>query len=205
MSSTFVQAGDPSRRHLLKTTAAVGGATAAAGLIAEALDQSGVAHAASMGGDVDILNYALTLEHLEDAMYQTLIGSGLFYGQSLMYARTFGAQEHAHVVALSSTITKLGGTPVQARMKYNFPRLKTLNAVVDLLVMVEDLGASAYLGAAPMIQDATLLDTAVAIHTVEAEHATAWRMMAGMNPVPFAFAPPSSMSKVEAAVKPFLG
>lgn len=160
---------------------------------------------APMGGDIAILNYALTLEHIEDAMYAYLIKSGLLYGRSLTWAQDFGAQEHAHVVALTSTIQKLGGKPVAAQLHYNFPMLMDLKSIVGLLVTVEDLGASAYLGAAPMIQDPTLLQTAVAIHTVEAEHATAWRMEAGLDVVPFAFATPTPMNKVVAAVKPFLG
>jgi hypothetical protein len=174
--------------------------------VAEALGVSmPVPSKAAASGDLAVLNYALTLEHIEDAMYQALLASGYLYGQSYAYAAAFGAHEHAHVVALTSTIQQLGGTPVAAQAMYNFPKLTSLSQIVNLLVTVEDLGASAYLGAAPMIQNPTLLETAVAIHTVEAEHATAWRRLAGMSPVPFAFAPPSSMAQVLAAVKPFLG
>lgn len=165
---------------------------------------SRVEAAAMQGGDLGILNYALTLEHFEDALYRTLISSGLLTGTALQYAMAFGAHEHAHVVALTATIQKLGGMPVAEQAHYNFPVLKTAAQVVQTLIMVEDLGASAYLGAAPLVQNPAVLTAAVEIHTVEAEHATAWRLLGNVDVVPFAFAPGSSMKEVLAAVTPFL-
>ena len=195
-----------SRGTLVKTGVIAGGLVAAGALTA------GTASAASLrapskvsAGDISILNYALTLEHLEDAMYRALINSGLLFGASLKAARQYGAQEHQHVEALTAVITKLGGTPVAARPKYNLPMLGSLKAIYNLLVTVEDLGASAYLGAAPLIQDPTLLDTAVAIHTVEAEHATFWRSVTGKDTVPFVIAAGTPMAQVVKIVTPFLG
>src|SRR5690349_20486883 len=62
--------------------------------------------------DLDILNYALTLEHLEAEAYRVANASGLLTGDAAKYFQSFGAHEAAHVVALTQTITSLGGTPV---------------------------------------------------------------------------------------------
>ena len=156
------------------------------------------------GGDLAILNYALTLEHFEDVMYRTVIASGLLTGKALDYAKAYGAHESAHVTALTDTITKLGGTPVKEQASYNLPALKTEADVIKLIATVEDVGASAYLGAAPLVQNADLLTVAVQIHTVEAEHATAWRVLAGQNPVSDAFATPRTSDEVLKIVTPFL-
>jgi len=169
-----------------------------------ASDAAAIQAAAMAGGDLGILNYALTLEHLEDALYRALIKSGLLTGRALTAATTFGSQEHQHVVTLTSVITKLGGTPVAELPAYKFPTLTSAAQIYTTLAGVEDLGASAYLGAAPLVKDAGLLAAAVEIHTVEAEHATFWRYMAGMDPVPFAFATPKTMAQVLAVVTPLL-
>lgn len=160
--------------------------------------------AAAAGGDLDILNYALTLEHFENALYKAILASGLLTGQALAYATTYGGHENTHVVALTDTITKLGGTPVKPLDKYNLPTVKTQAEIVGLLATVEDVGASAYLGAAPLVQDGALLTVAVQIHTVEAEHATVWRFVSGQNAVPFDFATPRTSAEVLTIVTPFL-
>jgi len=160
--------------------------------------------AAQAGGDLDILNFALTLEHFENALYRALIASKLLTGKALDYAKTYGGHENTHVVALTDTITKLGGTPVKELDKYNLPTLKTEAEVIALLATVEDVGASAYLGAAPLVKSGELLTVAVQIHTVEAEHATSWRFLAGQDPVPFAFAPARTGAEVLTIVTPFL-
>lgn len=160
--------------------------------------------AAQQSSDLDILNYALTLEHFENVMYRTVIGSGLLTGKALEYAKAYGGHENEHVVALTDTITKLGGTPVKEQAMYNLPTVSTEAEVINLIATVEDVGASAYLGAAPLVQNGDLLTVAVQIHTVEAEHATVWRALSGQDTVPFAFATPRTKDEVLAIVTPFL-
>ena len=186
----LLRLGASSRRHLVQATAIAGGLVGAGMLPSTVAGISLVQAAAMDGGDLGILNYALTLEHLEDALYRTLLKSKLLTERSLLYATAFAAHEHQHVLTLTATITKLGGTPVAEQPSYKFPMLTTAAQVVTTLAQVEDLGASAYLGAAPLLQNPLLLAAAVEIHTVEAQHATAWRFLAGMDPLPFAFAPP---------------
>ncbi len=140
--------------------------------------------------DLDILNYALTLEHLETEMYKQIVAGGKLTGDEQQYATDFGKHEAAHVTALTQTIQKLGGTPVTAQAKYNFPAFDTRDNIVKFLVTVEDLGAGAYLAAAGEVQNPDVLTAAVQIHNIEGEHASIWRRQAKMPPVAGAFAAP---------------
>lgn len=160
--------------------------------------------AAAAGGDLGVLNYALTLEHFENVLYRVILKSGLLSGKALAYAHAYGAHENAHVVALTATIKKLGGTPVKEQARYYLPKITSAAAAINTIATVEDVGASAYLGAAPLLKNGDLLTVAVQIYTVEAEHATAWRLLAGMDAVPFDFAPARTMAEVLEIVTPFL-
>ncbi len=155
--------------------------------------------------DLDILNYALTLEHLETEMYKQIVASGKLTGDEQGYATAIGAHEAAHVTALTQTIQKLNGTPVMAQAKYNFPAFDTRDNIVKFLVTIEDLGAGAYLAAAPEIRDPNVLTAAVQIHNIEGEHAAIWRRQAKMMPVVGAFASPVARADVLKAAAPILG
>lgn len=167
--------------------------------------------------DLDILNYALTLEYLEADFYAKTIASGLVKDPKVgSIAKKFGETEQEHVDALIATIKKLGGKPVAAP-KSNFQPtfdkglMATLNAAAD----VENLGAAAYLGQAGNIKNKEVLAAALAIHTVEARHAAALNTLVGRGfgdgkgglsgALPDgAFGKPMDMAAVLAAVKPFL-
>ncbi len=155
--------------------------------------------------DLDILNYALTLEHLETEMYKQVVASGKLTGDEQKYAMDFGAHEAAHVTALTDTIKKLSGTPVTAQAKYAFPAFDTRDNIVKFLVTIEDLGAGAYLAAAGEIKNPDVLTAAVAIHNIEGEHASIWRRQAKMVPVAGAFAAPIPKADVLKAATPILG
>ena len=153
--------------------------------------------------DIGILNYALTLEYLETEFYAKVIAAKLFSGSVGSLIKTFGAQEATHVAALTAAIKQLGGTPV-AKVEGKFP-ITTAAATAELAYTVENLGASAYLGQAPLIQSKTVLAAALAIHTVEARHASTIGTLVKKSVTPDGgFAKPADMSEVLAAVKPFL-
>ncbi len=155
--------------------------------------------------DLDILNYALTLEHLETEMYKEIVASGKLTGDEQGYATQFGAHEAAHVQALTQTIQKLGGTPVAAQAKYNFPAFDTRDNIVKFLVTIEDLGAGAYLGAAGEIKNPDVLTAGVQIMNIEGEHASTWRRQNKVTPVAGAFAAPVARADVLKAAAPILG
>jgi rubrerythrin len=157
----------------------------------------------SAGGDIAILNYALTLEYLESEFYSKVIAAKLFSGKVGELLQTFGSQEDSHVVALKAAVTKLGGTPAE-NPKGKFP-ITSATQVAQLAYTVENLGAAAYLGQAAKIQSPEVLASALAIHTVEARHAATLGTLVKKSVTPQgAFATPADMSSVLAAVKPFL-
>ena len=158
----------------------------------------------SSTGDIGILNYALTLEYLEREFYSKVVSSGLFTGKVAAQIKDFGAQEATHVEALKGAVEKLGGTPA-VNPNGKFP-INNADQVANLAYTVENLGAAAYLGQAPHIQNPEVLASALAIHTVEARHAATLATLVKKSITPDgAFAVPAEMSTVLAAVKPFLG
>jgi rubrerythrin len=158
---------------------------------------------AAMSGDLAILQYALTLEHLETDFYAKAAATGFFKGAQADTLKEFGAQEAQHVDALTATIKKLGGTP-NAAPKAKFP-LSDKTTIVKLAQRVENLGAAAYLGQAGNIENKEVLAAALSIHTVEARHAAVLNTLLGKSVTPDgAFAKPASMQQVLAVVKPFI-
>ncbi|EHN09332.1 Twin-arginine translocation pathway signal [Patulibacter medicamentivorans] len=203
-----------SRRGFLRVAGA-GGVAAAALLLAACGDDDGAsstastatagssADAGSADGDLKILNYALTLEHLEADFYAAVVDAGVLEGAEQEIAKRFGESERQHVEALIATVKKLGGTPVE-RPKSTFP-VEERKAVLELAATVENLGAAAYLGKAGEIQSPEVLAAALSIHSVEARHAAALNHLLGKPSTPDgAFAKAADERTVLAAVKPFL-
>ena len=166
--------------------------------------------------DLKVLNYALTLEFLEADFYRQVIASGLVKDAKVAsIAKKFGQSEQEHVDALTATIKKLGGKPVEAPKTRFQPTLdKGLKAVLETAATVENLGAAAYLGQAGNIKSKEVLAAALAIHSVEARHAAALNILVGRGfggkgglegALPDgAFAKPMGEAAVRKAVKPFL-
>jgi rubrerythrin len=219
-----------SRKRFLKV-AGGGGAAAALGILIAACggDDSGSGSSSAMTtstaatssdsdmkGDLEIVNYALTLEYLEAQFYADVIASGVITDKAIgAVAQQFGETEQQHVDALIATVKKLGGTPAEKPMASfqsvidGGPKM-----VLETAATVENLGAAAYLGQAGNIKNKEILAAALAIHSVEARHAAALnavvgRGFAGSDPLSGsipdgAFAKPMSKEDVLRAVKPFL-
>jgi rubrerythrin len=202
---------DGSRRKFLRMVGA-GGAASLALLIAACGDDDDEAATAAAGnddskaktgGDLEILNYALTLEYLEADFYDKVVASGMFAGSQQDLLKRIGDAEAQHVAALTAAVKNMGGKPA-ARPNTKFP-LGSKDEVVQLAATVEDLGAAAYLGQATNIQSKEVLAAALAIHSVEARHAAALNTLAGKTITPDgAFAKPASMEEVLPKVKPFI-
>ena len=102
------------------------------------------------GGDVEILNFALTLEYLEAAFYtQALKQDKGLSGDVKSLATEIRDNEKEHVAALMSTIKDLGGTPVKAPGVDFGDAFANQKAFLKLAQTFEDTGVSAYNGAAP--------------------------------------------------------
>ena len=179
-------------------TGAVVGAAASTGFVGRALAQGA-------SGDVDILNFALSLEQLETTFYERALNKGRNLGAEVReLAEQLRDDERAHVEALTATIRDLGGMPGQAPMVGFGDVFTDRRTFLKVAASVEDLGVSAYNGAAPMISDGKVLAAAGGIVQVEARHAALIRLMAGRTPAPKSFDEAQSNEQVLAAVKPFI-
>ncbi len=65
-------------------------------------------------GDVEILNFALTLEYLESAFYDQAKAEAQLDGEATDLVDLIAKDEAEHVAALSKTVSDLGGTPAKA-------------------------------------------------------------------------------------------
>ncbi len=192
----------PSRRKLLRT---LGIASAVAGA-AVAIDRP--ARAQSSFTDIDILNFALNLEYLEAEFYTiattgktisqinlTVSGSGVagstqggafvpLTGAMRNIALEIAADERTHVSLLQSTILSLGGSPI-AKPAINLNALGfgfgSSNDFLVLARIFEDIGVTAYGGAAPLITSKTVLGYAARILATEAYHASNIRLQIAQN------------------------
>ncbi len=138
--------------------------------------------AASSSTDLDILNFALTLEYLETTFYQLKGGSVGLSGEAKTLAREFGAEESEHVAALTKAILAGGGKPVKAPM-FSFP-VTNQASFLKLAYTLENVGVGAYNGAGPAFKDKALLAAAGSIVQVEARHAAAIGLLTGRSVVP---------------------
>jgi rubrerythrin len=153
--------------------------------------------------DMEILNYALSLENLETSFYSKVIDGGLFSGRQLELIKKFADNEREHREVLEATIKKLGGKPV-APVETKF-LLNNATNVLKLAATIENGGAAAYLGQANRIRDKEVLAAALSIHSVEARHAATLNGLVGLPPAPQgSFAAPLSMEEVLTTVQRFI-
>jgi hypothetical protein len=138
--------------------------------------------AAAGGGDVEILNFALTLEYLESDFYNVKGKTVGLSGQAKSYATLFGEEEQDHVQALTTVIKQLGGTPVK-KPTFVFPATSQ-SSFLALASVLENTGVGAYNGAAPSLQSKTVLAAAGSIVQIEARHAAAINLLIGQRPTP---------------------
>ncbi|KAF1956079.1 hypothetical protein CC80DRAFT_548380 [Byssothecium circinans] len=148
--------------------------------------------------DPDILQFALTAEHLESAFYKqgfAKFPAGDFQALGLTDAQIktlmgVGLTEATHVTTLQAAIAGAGAKPVEP-CEYNFDAaLADAKTMVATARVLEAVGVSAYLGAAPLVNSSDVLTAAATIVTVEARHQAAIRIAAGAEPVPAAFDTP---------------
>jgi rubrerythrin len=179
------------------TAGAVYGLGAVTPFVGQAIAQEG-------GGDVDILNFALTLEFLEAAFYDQALRKVSLSGDVKSLATTIRDNENEHVTALIGTIKKLGGKPVAAPGVDFGNAFMNQKSFLKLAQTFEDTGVSAYNGAAPAIESDEVLAAAGSIVQIEARHAAAIRLLNGRQPTAGAFDKALDMQQVLDAVKPFV-
>jgi len=178
------------------TAGAVYGATAVGPYVGNAL-------AASGSGDVDILNFALTLEYLETDFYKVKGTAVGLSGEAKSLATLLGDQEAEHVAALTKAITAAGGTPVK-KPTFVFP-VSDQASFLKLAYVLENTGVGAYNGAGPSLQNKQYLAAAGSIVQVEARHAAAISLLVNQPVTPDgAFDKPLTKAQVLAKAGPLI-
>lgn len=156
--------------------------------------------------DVDVLNYALTLEHLEAAFYRLTgdyaLGTDPFGNPVNDWLALAGEQEAAHVATLTDVISQLGGEPVAAAA-YDFG-VTDASSFLATAMTLENVGVAAYDGAGQFLQSAALLTAAGGIVAVEARHAAYLNLVNGVIPFPAATESPLTPDEVLEAAGGFI-
>ncbi|MBA3509161.1 MAG: ferritin-like domain-containing protein [Thermoleophilaceae bacterium] len=186
---------------MLKSAIAAGsvyGLSTVAPFVNQAFAQGG-------GGDVGVLNFALTLEYLETAFYtQALKQVKGLDSDTMKLATTLRDNEAEHVSAITATIKKLGGKPVaQPGVDFGeaFANQKSFLMTAQVF---EDLGVGAYNGAAPSIKSKEVLAAAGSIVQVEGRHAGVIRLLNGQKIAETPFDKGIEKSQVLEKAKPFI-
>jgi hypothetical protein len=196
-------AGD-SRADFFRKAALTGGAVLGSGVILGGFPEMSLAAKPSKKNDIAILNFALTLEYLENEFYKEALSKAGLTGNNLSYAKIVQAHEAAHVKAIPGIIKKLGGKPVK-KPSFNFGTTTANQAnFLKTAVTLEDTGVSAYAGQGPNLKTKAVVVAALEIHSVEARHAAALRILNNQNFAPNALDKPRTASKVLARAKPFI-
>lgn len=136
-------------------------------------------------GDEAVLNYAYALEQLEAAFYTQALGTPAFMGLTADGQEVFRdlyAHEVIHRDFLATAIPALGFNLIPS-LEFAFPDgvFSSTEALLGLAQTFEDVGVSAYNGAAQLIENVTILGIAGKIVSVEARHAAAIRLLIRPN------------------------
>ena len=201
-----------SRRGFLGGTAKVAGGGALALALAGVPIARNVRSTAAQEfeDDLDILNYALTLEHLEYAFYRD--GLDMFDEAAFTddnrpkdlraNLETIRDHEQTHVDFLTEAISDAGGEPV-AEAEYDFG-YDDIAGFLEVAMALENVGVSAYAGAAPSIKDEGILTAALGVHSVEARHAAYLNARNGESPFPDAVDTARTREEVLELAGPFI-
>ena len=199
----------PNRRRFMKKVSAATAVLGAASIASKTNAQTPTPSADIT--DVDILQFALNLEYLEAEFYTFAVSGRSIeqFGIGITGAGTAGpttgglqvifnnntipvqnimeelaSDERAHVSLLRGALTAAGVTPI-AKPAINLNGLGFgFGGQVDFIIVariLEDIGVTAYAGAAPLIASKDILAVAARILAVEALHAGNIRLLVAQN------------------------
>lgn len=128
----------------------------------------------------DVLNFALTLEYLEDDYYQKgNAAANLIPAADKPIFTQIGKHETAHVALLKSA---LGSAAVaKPTFKYAADTFTNYQTFLLLAQAFEDTGVRAYKGQAGNLLGMDVLTVALQIHSVEGRHASEVRRLRGLR------------------------
>lgn len=162
------------------------------------------------GIDSDILQFALTLEHLENAFYKHALSTwsedqfikANFSANVYSQLKYIAHDEEIHVQYLEAGLKAAGAAPVAA-CNYRFP-MTDPTEFVEMAAVIEGVGVSAYLGAAPLITSRAYLTAAASILVTEALHQSAARNAVGAIPMANPFGTPLGINAIYSIASSFI-
>ena len=137
----------------------------------------------------NVLNFALTLEYLEDDFYKAALQSGIVpAGAARTYVSLISTHETQHVALLRRVL----GSQAVAKPVFDFTGGNGANngpfrpfadyqTFLALSQGFEDTGVRAFKGRAPELKGTDTLTIALQIHSVEARHASRIRQLRGQK------------------------
>ncbi|MGJ3648637.1 ferritin-like domain-containing protein [Sphingomonas sp. GlSt437] len=166
------------RREFLGHAGLVTASLVAIGTAGSAVDAAvrGKAAMATAGGDIDILQTALALEHEGIAAYTIAAGSGLLTPDVIKVASVFLGHHQQHRDRLAGLIRTAGGHPVDPKtdaeytQELNLGALKSQGDVLALATKLEQGASSAYVGQAAGLKDHQLAGLFASLAADEASH-----------------------------------
>lgn len=155
--------------------------------------------------DIDILNYALTLELLEAEFYRQGLAGNVLSGRERQLVEPIAQHEQAHVDALTETISQLGGTPAE-KPTFQFPdgTFSDKATFLKTASTFEELGVTAYHGQVTKITSPEVLSAAASIAGVESRHAAILATLMDGKPFPAPVEATKQMEEVLETAKPFI-
>ena len=221
------------RRDFMRGVAAVVGVGAAA-RIAKAQTTTPTPATPSPANDLNLLNYALTLEYLEATFYTQ--GLARFSSADLTNANFAGALRTASGIGSDAPLSGATGTGLvqdvygylslvrnheqqhvrtlqqiirqQGGTPVDAPRFNfnftTADEFISTAALLENTGVAAYNGAIPMMFSPQLITASATIATVEARHAAYLNRLRGQNPFPNAVDAGQTMAEILDAASQFI-
>lgn len=166
-----------SRADFFRKAGVMGAGLATSGLLLGGIPELSFGKSSALAqSDVDILNYALTLEYLESTFYNQAAQNlnNKFSTQLRALTSLVRSHEATHVKALKGIL----GSKAIKKPKFNFHgTTKDLNKYKQTAFVLENTGVHAYLGQVTRIKSKAVLKGAGTIVTIEARHASAFGLV----------------------------
>ena len=164
--------------------------------------------------DLTVLNYALTLENLENNFYAMglakfnspapFVAAGM-NASVFSYIQMVSSHEASHVAFLTAAINSVVANAAVPNCTYDFSAaMVNVSTFIATAAILENTGQTAYDGAINGISNPDYAQVAAQIATVEARHAAYLNELVGASPFPRAFDIANLPSAIAAAIAPFL-
>jgi hypothetical protein len=146
--------------------------------------------------DVQVLQFALVLEQVEQALYSRALDAGILRGELRRYAQTALQHERAHAKFIRGA---LGGNTGPAAKVDVGTHVRNAQTFTDAAIQLEDAAVAAYNGQAGNLSPGVLA-AAARIVSVEARHAAWIRDIAGKPPAADPVDPALTAAQAQAAL-----